>query len=442
MNKSKIFSLLVALLLLAGCDYNDKYFDGYDDITVTDIVKYEGTYTGDYPTDGYFTNKTELQTAVNTMLKGIYKYCDKGSTAKVSVLYGDITAGFTSVTPTASYTLVADDYDAMGTSSGYPGKYNNFDATMNVDSFLISFCATKYADAATGDIVMITYKYYSGSTSDVSAYYQKTSTSWVKYEVEVFSTDLSYTLVTADYDSMGTASGEPGKYNNFDANMDIDHYLTVFLKEKYPYAAEDVTCQVYYTYYASSVSTTKSLIYKYNGSAWVAFDPYADTVEITTKTAEMTYDGSNWILERLLGGSISYTFAATDYQLLFDWVKANKAAGYLSTQYPTQEEYYFGSSTKYSNINNNYSTWKNYYDVEGTYAGKTNTEIQEIMDARIAEGISKVLLPNWVSTPDPGISYVVTYYVYSGRGTGNYVMSFMYDEESAAYELTAGPAAE
>ncbi|WP_321332118.1 hypothetical protein [uncultured Bacteroides sp.] len=440
MNKIKIFSFLAALLLLASCDYNDKYFDGYDDITVTDVAKYEGAYTGNYPAEGYFTSKTSLETSVNTMLKDLYEYCDKGSTAKVSVLYGDITKGFTTVTPIDSYTLVADDYDAMGTDAGYPGKYNNFDATMDVNAYLSAFCATKYPDAAIDDIVSITYKYYAGTTSDVSAYYQKTSAGWEKYEVEAFATNLSYTLVTEDYDAMGTESGTPGKYNNFDATMDIDHYLTIFLKGKYPYAAKDATCSVSYIYYASSVSSTQSRIYKYDGSSWAAFDPYADTVEITTKIAEMTYDGSNWTLVRLLGGSVNYTFAATDYQLLYNWVKDNKSA-YLSTQYPDKEEYYFGSSTSYSNINNNYNTWRSYYDVEGTYVGKTNDEMQAIMDDRIAEGISTILLPNWVSTPDPGISYVVTYNVYSGRGTGNYVMSFMYNTETAAYELTAGPVA-
>ena len=42
MNKKMIFSLFAMLLLLVGCDYNDKYFDGYDDNPVTETVRYEG----------------------------------------------------------------------------------------------------------------------------------------------------------------------------------------------------------------------------------------------------------------------------------------------------------------------------------------------------------------------------------------------------------------
>jgi len=164
MKINKIFSLLVAVLLFTGCDYNEKYFEGYDDITVSDVAKYEGAYTGTYPTEGYFTDKTKLETSVNTMLKGIYKYCDKGAAAKVSVLYGDITAGAEKGRmPNESYVLAAADYDAMGTDKGFPGKYDNFDATMKVDSFLTAFCTTKYATSQVGTLIRVVYAYYASS---------------------------------------------------------------------------------------------------------------------------------------------------------------------------------------------------------------------------------------------------------------------------------------
>lgn len=141
MNKKMIFSLFAILLLLVGCDYNDKYFDGYDDTLVTDVIQYEGDFTGKYPAEGYFTDRGALQNELNSMLKKIYPYCDKGSMAKVNVLFGDITVDYEPVTADVSYELTTEDYDAMGTDAGQPGKYNNFDSSMDVDAYLKIFCS-------------------------------------------------------------------------------------------------------------------------------------------------------------------------------------------------------------------------------------------------------------------------------------------------------------
>lgn len=57
MTTNKILSILFALLLLVGCDYNDKYFEGYDDVTPTDVKKIEYTLSdADYK--AIATNKT------------------------------------------------------------------------------------------------------------------------------------------------------------------------------------------------------------------------------------------------------------------------------------------------------------------------------------------------------------------------------------------------
>lgn len=437
MNINKILSIGCALLIMVGCDYNDKYFEGYDDITIPAVANFEGDFTGKYPTEGYFTDRAALEAAVNTMLKGMYKYCDKGSTAKVSVLYGDVTPGYKAAD--VSYELTEDDYVAMGTENGQPGRYKNFDANMDLDAYLIAFCDTKYADLAVGKAVSITYKFYASGagTSNKIASYRKEASGWVAVDLG-YAADSTYTLETEDYDSMGTESGKPGRYDNFDANMDVDLYLTTFLKIKFPYTAVGATCEVFYQYYASG-TTTVSRIYKYDGSIWTYFDPYEDTLEVTTKIAEMEFDGTNWVMLRLMGGSQTIQMTGVEYTLLVDWVKANKPE-YMSTQ-KDNEEYYFGSSAGYSNINNAYNTWRNYYNVNGEYNGLSNDELQAIMDKRLASGISTLLLPGLVPTPDPGLTYVVVYNVYQGRGTGNYSMSFVFDNTENAFEWVGGPVA-
>ncbi len=526
MKKINIFGLLVALLCLAGCDYNEDNF-GELSPTITDKVTAELAYDGSkYPAAGYFSDKTAVETAMNDFLKKKYTFCEAGSTAKVSdVLFGDVTPGFAAAD--AKYTLTDDDYVAMGTDAGQPGKYKNFDANMDIDAYLEAFCTTKYASMANGKVVSITYKFYAsgaGTTTQVRSY-KKEGGNWVPVQLQAYAADINYVMVGADtnyslkdddyvsmgtgagepgkfknfdssmnvdqylatfcttkyassavgsivcvtykyyaagvttdqfkylkkmpatwtvidfisdYRAMGTESGRPGRYDNFDANMDIDLYLTTFLKQKYPYTAAGKTAEVTYKYYASGVTSAPSRIYKYDGGVWTAFNPYADVVAVSAKIAEMAYDGKVWTLKRLLGGSTGYKLEPADYAELVAWVKKNKPE-YASTNSPTEEFYFGAAAGTYNNINNNYNTWRNYYNIGGAYTGKSDGDMQVIMDTRIAEGIAVVILPKNIATPDPGISYVVTYAVYGGRATGNYSMNFMFNQDTNKYERVSDP---
>lgn len=431
MKKINIFTFILALLVLAGCDYNEDNFPGFDNATLTDVVQYEGVYAGAYPEGGYFTDRGALTTAVEKMLKDTFKYIDKGSEAKISVLFGDITPGFSAAD--VAYTLAKADYDSMGEENGQPGKYDNFDSKMDVEGYLIAFISEKYASLGEGKIVSVSYEFYKEGTKTDS--FQKQANGWHQIELNAFGASISYTMEKEDYDAMGTESGTPGRYDNFDANMDIDHYISVMLGQKYPYAAENMTAAVTYLYYAGGATTSPTRFYKYDGMRWSAYDPYAETTEVTTKIAEMAFDGTNWTLTRLVGGAFKYKLSEADYGKLVDWVKVNKPA-YMSTQSDV-EEFYFGSSGKYFNINNAYNTWKNYYNVNGQYDGMSNDQIQEVMDNRMAEGIINILLAEIAPTPDPGLSYQVTYYVYNGRGTGDYMQAFMYNESKGAFEVVS-----
>ena len=58
------------------------------------------------------------------------------------------------------------------------------------------------------------------------------------------------------------------------------------------------------------------------------------------------------------------------------------------------------------------------------------------MDERLAFGIAEIVLPRRVEVPNSGLSYIVVYTVYQGRGAGDYAMSFTYDDETAKYVWT------
>lgn len=437
MKKLNIFGILLTLLLVAGCDYNDKYFSGYNTGLLTDEPQYEGIYTGDYPEEGYFRDRSVLTNAIDSMLKAKFLYADNGSTAKISVLFGDVTSGFS--TADVNYTLAAEDYVSMGIETGQPGKYKNFDGNMDIDSYLIPFCTAKYTALPDGSVVNISYEFYTtgAGVSVQSSSYKKVSGYWLPAELNAFTADITYTLDVNDYDAMGTGYGEPGRYNNFDGNMDINMYISAFLKLKYPYTTTGKTAEVLYLFYANSVTESRSSYYKYDGVDWSVFNPYQESVDIATKVAEMEFDGTDWTLARLLGGSQKISIGSVEMGYLVDWVTANKSS-YLQDN---QNEFYYGASTQHGNISNSYNSWKA-NDPRGEYKNLSNDALQELMDERLAEGLATHVLPEIISNPDPGLSYNIVCPVYGGRGTGNYIMSFLYNEEDAVYELVGGPVKE
>ena len=447
MNKKAIYSLFAAsALVLASCDYNEDNFPGFDESTVvTDVVNYTGEFTGEYPDDGYFTmtigdqaeGRAEIEGAIAEMLSDMFPFCDEGSTARITVSVADILPSYEKE-PVASieYELTDADYDAMGTEKNQPGQYNNFSSSCNPNNYLPNFCATKWASEAEGTIVKILYKYYSsGKTNTEYRYYGKQANGNWRQQYNTFDAGYTYTMVDEDYQKI-YADPTATRFQTT-TYADVNALMAIFLKDKYQYLAEDgTTVDVSYAMESNrgdgSTYRTSS-VYRYSGQTgeWSYYDTGESlTLEPTDRIAVFSYVDGQWTMVNFISGVISYTLAAEDYQILYDWVKENKSE-YLSTQTGnTTDEYYFGASTRHNNINNQYNTWITYYNVGGYLTGLTNDQIQAIMDQRLAEGLSTIVLPAVVD-PQEGYVYEVIYNVYGGRGSGDYAMSFNYDPETS-----------
>lgn len=145
----------------------------------------------------------------------------------------------------AIYRLSSDDYNAMGTDKGFPGKYDNFDSSMDVDRYL-KVLLTKLVEytPADGFTKIIAYKYYTSGVTELRAdeYTFTTEMGWyltptmvdgkatvafkdrvwefvppIKFiETEKAATE-TYTMVKADYELVGN-----GKYGNFDVREGKD----------------------------------------------------------------------------------------------------------------------------------------------------------------------------------------------------------------------------
>lgn len=438
MNKKLIYGLCAASFLMTACDYNEDNFPGFDQEPLTDVVYYEGEFTGKYPTEGYFSlvqgdeesGKATIEKALIEMLKDTYPYCDKGSSAKIKVKVADVMPSQEKEPAYEdAYELSTADYDAMGTGKNEPGEHDNFSYRIDPNDYLPDFCAGKYADKAEGFICKIIY-YSNRVTTTQAKYYKKGADGWTEEPLIPYDADKKLPLEEQDYDAMGIEAGEPGANDTFVSDEQADAYLPIFLQNKYTYVAkEGLTVEV--TYKVSGKE--KKTIYRYNGSAWEVYNPKASiVVSVTERITVMKFDGKEWKLSNLISDIKELSLTNAEYTKLVEWVKENKPE-FMSTQ-NTTSEYYFGADTKNNNINNKYSTWTQYYNVDGYLNDLKDEEIQVIMDERLAkEAFPLILLPDMVDNPDPDISYTVIYKIYGGRGNGNYAMSFYYSKEDNAY---------
>lgn len=347
MKKNRIYVCLLACLIFAGCDddFNERHFDGLDEMgTVKNVATYEVDYAGKYPKDGYFSTKNEVTDSVAKWLTATYFSCDSGSIARVALQYAD--------------------------SLEIPKEAGN-----------------------------------------------------------------SYTLTAEDYEAMGEGSNMPGKDHYFSASVDPLHYLPVFLKQKYPYAFAEEVKGLTYAFYGSDkqVKDSTSSFY-YDGNTWTYLGNLP-RVAVSKRIAEFEY-GSKWKFSKIIGGIEKYTLVHDDFQALYNWTKEHKPE-YLAKG-STTDEYYFGAQTSYNQINNNVYSWKNSYNINGEYTGKSDDEVREIMHARMSEGLAGIVLPLVYGDPKSGVNYQVTYSVYRGL-IPNYVITFMYDDAKKEFYRTAGP---
>lgn len=206
------------------------------------------------------------------------------------------------------------------------------------------------------------------------SYYKYSSGAWA------VATD-AYALTADDYDSMGTSSGQPGKYNNFDSTMSIDTYVTKFLTINYPYALDGDTMKVLYKYYSSTSGSTgtRGNLYTYTDGAWVAY-----TSTIAT-SLQFGFDGTNWVPDN----TIKYTLVSADYAYMSTALAGNSFFANVSLT----------SLAKYNDYDYNWS------------------------DAQILYSLD-VLLDYKDPTAEDGQKYLITYLLYD-NGTNDVVRNLI-----------------
>jgi hypothetical protein len=203
------------------------------------------------------------------------------------------------------------------------------------------------SDAGTYEIVDVSLKApgVEGETKYEEVYYTFSGSEWQLSEGV-------YYLTSADYDSMGEESNQPGKYNNFSSSVEPNNYIPSYLAQKYPYAQEGDTSFILFKYYDGG-TYVRANEYMYTDGNWEAHQ------------TQLQYVNSGEVWEPI----IKYTLTSEDYEL----------------------------------VGNGYY---NNFDVR---EGKD----EETDEARLAK-INTILLNNFSSDDEEGQKYLILYNVYSG----------------------------
>ena len=208
-----------------------------------------------------------------------------------------------------------------------------------------------------------------GNTNSKGEYFMYAGGSWE-------AVDGVYYLSSADFDSMGEGSGQPGQYNNFGSSVPPNNYLPAFLRLNFPYAQEDQELFIIYDYYSSSSGAQRrGNLYTVTDGAFVGHESTIST------TLQFGYDNGLWVPDN----TIRYTLAADDYTAI---------ATALADDYPNATS----SMSNYGNMDRragNAAEWTNPMVLEAIAV------VLDIIDPSAAEEQK----------------YVVTIEVYNGSNT-------------------------
>lgn len=218
MNRRFIYSLCAASFLLAGCDYNEENFPGYDEeyyptnvanivYTLTD-ADYEAI-GGDVATNKYFSTDNMPDDYLPEWLGDTYYTADAGSSANLTYRFKTIYPHYQNI---PYEILTEDDYTVI-----YGEGYNNatFLNASNVGR-MYRILNAKYTEPQTDDLVMVEYEY----SEDGVPSRGETIASWDFENLEegdIESMDGGWTL-SASGDTWQVKEYSNNKYLQFTAN--------------------------------------------------------------------------------------------------------------------------------------------------------------------------------------------------------------------------------
>jgi len=215
---------------------------------------------------------------------------------------------------------------------------------------------------------------------------------YLPYDTTKVAASNKYTLVTADYDAMGTAAGTPGQYDNFSASVDAGFYLPIWLKSKFPYSKANEIRLIRYKYFASSVTKQLADVYIYDGTNWIKSQSVKkDNAKFILKDKAWQYIDSDILLGLNDGlGDFKSISVIGEQVWAWDVNKYAKMTGFVSSAYLDNEDWLVSPAM---NFTERVTPWLSFMHV-GRYFGDTGTSTEKMRKA----------ITVWVSTKSDGLS--------------------------------------
>ncbi|WP_299777593.1 hypothetical protein [uncultured Formosa sp.] len=277
--KKLIFLLLAVGAMFTSCDPMEDIYNDLDSVETPIVGSEDYTLVADdYTAMGLSFSSFDTEDQAKELIPGFLSdtYSIWGKGSSVLVTYDLYKSN--SIKSTTAYTVTEDDYDTLGFT------YGNFDSAGDMTTLLMY----KYPDAVRGDLVELTYLYYaSGSTTEVT-------NSFILLDAWEMITQFSI----EDYNAMEQT------YANF-SNEDVAEFnISVYLKTLFPYAMEDDSVVTMYELYVSGADNEMNLVpYVFDGSSWNAVS------SVVSSSLQFGHDGDTWVPDN----TIKYTVASADY---------------------------------------------------------------------------------------------------------------------------------
>ncbi|AUS04730.1 membrane lipoprotein lipid attachment site-containing protein [Pseudotamlana carrageenivorans] len=350
----KILFLLVAVgAMLAGCNPMEDVYKELDKVENPIVGSSEYTLQDDdYSAMGLsfssFDTEDQAKEEIPGFLETLYPFWGNGSQALITYnLYKS-----NSIKSTDAYEVTDQDYQDLGFS------YGNFSSPGDMADFLVY----KFPNAVRGDVVDLTYKYYSGgSTSELTNNF-----------VLLEGWEMVREFTADEYMDMEQS------YPNF-SNEDVaENNISIYLKSLYPYASSGERIVTMYELFINGEPKEMKLIpFVYDGANWNAIS------SVIESTLQFGHDGNTWVPDN----TIKYALLRSDYD-------------YMSAQLAS-EPGFEGPASSMGNYGN--------FDRR---EGNANYWSLDMIEQALI-----ILLDNMDPNAEEGQKYIMTYDIYNGTNT-------------------------
>jgi hypothetical protein len=352
------YTLITGVFFLIGCDPNKELYESLDDIKqpYNKTIRYTLT-EADYNSVGgvvsnlqAFTEEIPAMDYVPAMLSRKFLALNLGSSAMVDFNFQVaepvwLRSGF-------GYEMTENDYTSAGVVDA-------FSASVQAKDNLPSFLLKKFRDVIPGNRKNIIYNYREGNTVVKNLdIYEYNSFRWNWIETRHDLPYIGRELLADDYHVFG---GSIAANRGFSSNDPADEYMSVWLKNAYPYAIKGDEQVIKYKIVLTGTTNDIIAHYTFDGILW------EKSSDIIPKSEQYVFGAQGWAFDP----TTRFIMSQSDYMYL-------AVVDPLPHAVFTDFGYYYGASAFYSNFDMRLAARRVSKNSDGNYF---DTELGAIFDS-------------------------------------------------------------